>query len=705
MIKLPQLNLKKLSNINYNLNLYFVFSFLLIVLVACIRFPSLTYKAEAWYETGSNYITYACHLNIKDALLGLDNGYLIIIQRFIALIAARLLPLKYYPYTVQWFAIIFVALCFSMINLKTFRKILPSDFLRFVVSILIGCIVASDSVFFIFNGFMYVGFIYILLQFFIDKENMKLVSFTSLLVLSVLIVLSKGTFIIMLPFFALYSIITLIQKNKKTALFYFFLSISAITQLLVMVYNQNNNWMAPQIGIDKLHPPSLLTTIYDTFVYYVQSYSLFIFSRLNVNPLIKNIVSILFIISASTFLVRFYKQKKISQNTFWFIIIANLIAIAYFSLIAYLQYTTLYEDFYITPKWTDTYILPHNQHLYVEYFLIFISVVVFLFYVIKSRIILTIVTIVITFLSILNNPDTIHDPCNFNNTPNTVKWKYFYKQIYDKQGFFPVNQYPYAYTSNTNVLNMGYENDYIPISINKPVYGINFNDYRPITNSWTIKGFYFQQEQNQIGKEFNFIAYDEFGHKIEKAKRYSPKESLYQTYSFSKEIKISRLVFFDEHMNKIKLVPKFKFVGYADIFLMHNYSSIKQLERPIDITKGETLIQEIHPPNNDFTALSIEYYANERENNCHLNLKLIDENQKIVKKESIDCKDLIVNSTINLVFKPIKNSKNKTYKLIITSPDADENNFVSIPVAYASKHNGELNLQSMITIFYTTKIP
>lgn len=702
MIKLPRFNFKKLTN----LNLYFIFSFLLIILTACIRFPSLTYKAEAWYETGSNYLTYACHItDIKDALLGLDNGYLIILQRFVALIAARILPIKYYPYTVQWFAIIFVSLCFSMMNLKGFRKVLPSDCLRFITSILLGCFVARDSLFFIFNGFMYVGFIFMLLQFFIDKENLKPLSFLSLLTISALIVLSKGMFIIMLPLFALYSIISLIQKNKKTALFYFFLSISAITQLLVMVYNRNNAWMITPFDIDKLPPPSVLTTIYDTFVYYVQSYSLFIFSRFNVNPLIKNTVSILFIISVFTILVRFYKQKKISQNTFWFIIIANLITIACFLLISYLQYTALYENFYITPKWTEMYILPHNQYFYVEYFLIFISIVVFLFNVIKSKKILTVVTIAIIFLSTINTSDTIDDPCNFKNLPYNAKWEYFYKQIYEKQGFFPINQYPCAYTANLYILNMCYEDKYVPININQPVYEINFNDYKPITDSWLIKGFYFQQEPNQIGKELNFIAYDEFGHQIEKAKRSSPKQSLYQTYSFSKEIKISRLAFFDENMNKIKLVPKFKFVGHSNIFLMHNYELIKQMDLPIDLRKGETLVQEIRPLNNDFAAVSIEYYTNERKNHCHLNLKLIDENNKVVKEENVACENLLINSTINLLFKPIKNSKDKIFKLIITSPDADETNFISIPVAYNLQHNGDLICQSLFMLFYKSKNP
>lgn len=704
MKNLLETNLSKILSKKSNINFYFIASFLLIILVACFRFPSLTYKAEAWYETGSNYLIYACHLNIKDALLGLDNGYLIIIQRFIALVAARVLPLKYYPYTVQWFALTFVALCFSMINLKMFRKILPSDGLRFVVSILMGCIVASESVFFVFNGFMYVGFIYILLQFFIDKENMKPLPFIPLLLLSVLIVLSKGTFIIMLPFFSLFGIISFMQKNKKTALFYLLLSISAIIQLLVMSHNQNN-WIAPQIGVEQLHSPSLLTTIYDTFVYYIQSYSLFLFSRFNINPLFKNIVSILFVLLLFTILIIYYKRKKIPKNTCLFILIANLIAITYFSFISYLKYTTLYESFYITPRWNEMFILPHNQHFYVEYFLIFLSTVVFLFSVIKSKKILIIAITLITFSSIVNTDDTTNDPCNLKNLPYVVKWKYFYKQIEEKQGFFPINQYPYAYTSNSIILNMGFENNYIPINVNHPAYEINFNDYQPITDSWLIKGFYFQLAPNQVGKVFNFIAYDKNGKQIEKAKRFSPKESLYQTYSFSKELKISRLAFFDEHMNKIKIVPNFKFVGKSDTFLMHNFTSIKQWAPPLDIKNGETFIQEIQPLNNDFSAVSIEYYANNRKNNCHLNVKLTDENNKIIKDENIDCNNLILNSNINLIFKPINNSKNKIYKLVITSPDADENNFVSIPIAYTSQHNGEITLQSNFMAFYTTKNP
>lgn len=704
MKNLLETNLSKILSKKPNINFYFIGSFLLILLVACFRFPSLTYKAEAWYETGSNYIIYACHLNIKDALLGLDNGYLIIIQRFIALVAARVFPLKYYPYTVQWFALTFVALCFSIINLKTFRKILPSDGLRFIVSILIGCIVASESVFFVFNGFMYVGFIYILLQFFIDKESMKPLPFTSLLLLSVLIILSKGTFIIMLPFFALFGIISFMRKNKKTALFYFFLSISAITQLLVMSHNQNN-WMAPQIGIDQLHSPSLLTTIYDTFVYYVQSYSLFLFSRFNVNPLVKNTVSILFIISLFTFLVRFYQQKKISKNTFLFIIVANLMAITYFSLISYLQYTTLYESFYITPRWIEPYILPHNQHFYIQYFLVFFGVIVFLFNAIKSKKVLITLIAVVAILSIVNTDDTTNDPGNLQNLPYVVKWKYFYTQIKEKQGFFPINKYPFAYTSNSYILNMGYDDNYIPINTNQPVYEINFNDYKPLTDSWSIKGFFFQQTPDQIGKEFNFVAYDKKGRQIEKAKCFSPKESLYKTYSFSKELKISKLAFFDEHMNKTKMVPKFKIVGNSNIFLMHNYTLIKQMAPPVDIKKGETFIQEIKPLNNDFTAVSIEYYTNERKNNCNLNVKLEDENDNVIKEDNIDCKNLVVDGNINLIFKPINTSKNKIYKLIITSPDADEQNFVSIPAAYASLHNGEIILQSIFTIFYTTKRP
>ena len=93
------------------INYYFIFSILLIIILKCVEYPSQTYHAEIWAETGNNFLQNAVGKNVWQNIWTPDAGYLPWFQRSIAVFVVQGLHLiKEYALAVQLVSVFFIAL-------------------------------------------------------------------------------------------------------------------------------------------------------------------------------------------------------------------------------------------------------------------------------------------------------------------------------------------------------------------------------------------------------------------------------------------------------------------------------------------------------------------------------------------------------------------------------------------------------------------
>src|SRR5260221_12059054 len=101
----------------------FLLSIIILFILKCIQFPSLTYHAEMFAENGTNYFIHAYKDNLLTNLVTTDAGYLPLAQRLIAVILVKGFHIvAWYPFFSQIIAIIFIVFTSSLIVLNTFNK-------------------------------------------------------------------------------------------------------------------------------------------------------------------------------------------------------------------------------------------------------------------------------------------------------------------------------------------------------------------------------------------------------------------------------------------------------------------------------------------------------------------------------------------------------------------------------------------------------
>lgn len=88
--------------------------------------------------------------------------------------------------------------------------------------------------------------------------------------------------------------------------------------------------------------------------------------------------------------------------------------------------------------------------------------------------------------------------------------------------------------------------------------------------------------------------------------------------------------------------------------------------------------QEIKAEYDGLYKISFLIGTYSRVNSNQINIKLVDENDRIIEEKTIDASKLIDNAQYDFTFDRMGNSEGKIYKLRITSPDADDENFEAI---------------------------
>lgn len=186
--------------------LCFVISFILSGMID----RTVLIDAQPWAEGATNYFHHARSSSFLNNILIPDFGYWPLMTRLLAEFFS-FAPDSIIPFLYQLSAVVFSSTCISLFALPYFKKIISSDFLRFLISLSLGFFLQYDLHMFI--NMAYFAFIPIALYFFYENqdEHQKLSSAEKIICLFISIFFfvaccSKAHFILLAPLTLIYLI-------------------------------------------------------------------------------------------------------------------------------------------------------------------------------------------------------------------------------------------------------------------------------------------------------------------------------------------------------------------------------------------------------------------------------------------------------------------------------------------------------------------
>ncbi|TGL56474.1 hypothetical protein EHQ58_17810 [Leptospira ognonensis] len=213
----------------FSLNLRYLSSVLILFFLLFFNFPSLGYEAEFYAETGNNFFYHAKFTSFLESLSIPEAGYLPLTQRLVSFLIVQTFDiLSWSPLAFQICALLGFSLLVSFINLNGFRKLIPSDSVRYLTGFLLGLYPNWEM--FTFINFIYFGYIYLLLVLFLDvsrKSNFVVLLFAFI---GFLLVASKALLLAIAPAAGILSLYHFYTKKYKNLLVASSVTLGALLQ-------------------------------------------------------------------------------------------------------------------------------------------------------------------------------------------------------------------------------------------------------------------------------------------------------------------------------------------------------------------------------------------------------------------------------------------------------------------------------------------
>ncbi len=239
-----------------NINGYFFISFVTLVFLIAVRFPTLAHRAEVWAEAGTNFFFMARYESIWENLQKDDCGYLPLMQRCISLAVVKGFGITAnYPNVIQAISLVATALFCSMYTLRVFRRLLADDLSRFLICLVVGVRGFACYDLYSFINFPYFGIVFLILAPWLALEQMSRLRYVMVITIGCLIILSKGMFVLMGPIAGFGVFWAFCARDRRRGIFFIALGLAAAIQT-VFIVNHPEIRFPEQRGLEyALHEP------------------------------------------------------------------------------------------------------------------------------------------------------------------------------------------------------------------------------------------------------------------------------------------------------------------------------------------------------------------------------------------------------------------------------------------------------------------
>lgn len=214
----------------------FGLSFFIILISLCLRLPLLTFLGEPYHEAGSNFYKLIYEYPVSESIFFREFTYWGLFQRLIATIIVKIFGLDKWAFTAMYMTMsVLLAATFSMFCLNSYKGYMAKEF-RFVCSIFLGCnLMAMNYNLTSFFNAPYFGLVYLFFIAMLDLDKISRPVYILILVSSVACI-SKGHYILMIPFAFFTVLYCLIKRrNKRLGTFAAAILLSSVIQFIYMI--------------------------------------------------------------------------------------------------------------------------------------------------------------------------------------------------------------------------------------------------------------------------------------------------------------------------------------------------------------------------------------------------------------------------------------------------------------------------------------
>lgn len=351
---------------------------LMLFLIICMRYPTFTLNNNAWAEVGVNYIPWASEKGFFENLFSLEAGlYLNFLGRIVSFLVVHILPsLHYAPLIINIIATLIMSAMAATISSGVLNKYISSIESIIISILLFTCLVDGETAA-VPLQMGYWGIIPIIVFFVALIGNVPLSRGQVILFMctSILCILSKMSFVILIPTGALLLILLYKYISRKAKYYTIIIMIFALIQGIVsevLRYKSNIS------GTGDIKIPSLFELINGLFYYQVQLWNTLFPKLTNSNFVLYNWLFLCFIIFIIiTCLYNIYIKRDIK----FFSGILLLLCLS-FSNLGLILLTDIFSVDEQKINWNEVIHLPMNRTYFFSYIpIIVILILSFRFYI------------------------------------------------------------------------------------------------------------------------------------------------------------------------------------------------------------------------------------------------------------------------------------------------------------------------------------
>ena len=410
-------------------------SFFILWVFYIFLYPSLSYNPQVFAEQGSNYLFYAYNKTFGQNIWKDDAGYLVWLPRVIALLVSAIASPYWFIVLCNLIALALSSFFVSFINHQSLRSLLPGDMRRFWLGLILGLCVLPNYEVFTYINFSYIGFIFVALLLFADKEHMRAAEYIAYSALCALLCISKFHFVLFAPFFAFFMIIHHRQNQRRSMYFYIPALCTIIIQLLyvalTMKYTDSvaNSYTMADLGMKGM----IITLLRGVLLWFTAYSTHFRFLH---HIVAVHLAGMILLCGFAYCVFVSWKKREISTSIFMTVILLNLLALS-FAIISSLNQSSGIKGIFL-------YNAPYSfgRQGFMVYIMIWLSVAVFLLNVARlpwpsgkqGKNILLMMTAALSLCTVLPKMLSIDSP-----SKGLSDWKNLHVLLKNSQYYIPVN--------------------------------------------------------------------------------------------------------------------------------------------------------------------------------------------------------------------------------------------------------------------------
>ena len=642
-------------------NYLFVLSWVVLLVILVIKFPSHGWRAEPWAETGPNYLSHALHDGLWTNLWTTDAGYVTWLPRLIAVLVGKgPWPVEFFIYGVQFCALALVAFFGSVLNLRPFRALIASDGVRFILGFALVLVDQYDLYSLI--NIAYFGLVFALLACFLPKEKLSRSSWILITALVFLLGASKAHSILLFPLVLGLLVYGVLKKRRRDVIMGSGGAVATMIQTVVLLVNRRN-WSGSTVPGEGLDP---LEAVANACYFTVNGFKRVFFGPGYPETLpagAEVAVGVAILAAVAGLMVGLWKRRE--GRPLWFVLTAYALAVGGFLLNA----VAIKANAGVAVDWTRYLDVGLGRVVYGSMAGLFLGTVVMINAVLRGwRIFDRAIGLAVnlyfsaqfSLLSFLVFQDYYLDPAE-----SWSNWTAFRQVLRQESYFLPVNPPWWAAQRHCYPLNMTY---LCPLSPGR----LEANQILPPSAHMRVRGILLSEPRTRFSGPLVVTAVSAEGAPIAEARLLGPLNRKCAYYVFDEPVSPAAFEFRRPDGAVVKRLPHLQFIGVSNFLLSYQSQTGDPTEVIGEVLPGMEVVQTFVCPHEQLAGVALFLVPLGRRNRCTVRIVVRDETlRRDIQTATCETSHLPGNTNFKVLFdQPVFNVLDHAFSIRVSSDDA-----------------------------------